>query len=96
MKIFIDNDIQVILDKPQEYLYSERDFILIAVQQPDRDFLVMGRLDEDGKTPHICLEDDKMSECFYPTDGETLMDTCIRAIRKWCTRDIFPREEENE
>lgn len=96
MKILIDDDIQAILDKPQEYLYSERDFVLMEIQQTKGNFLVMGGIDEDGKTPHICLEDDEISECFYPAEGETLMDTCIRAVRKWCARDNSSGKEKKK
>lgn len=83
IKVLAKENVDVILDNPEEYLDPDMDLALFEVWEHGERFLVMAGIDEENGSPYICLEDDEASEDFYPEEGETLRNTCTRAVIEW-------------
>lgn len=84
IEVLCEELVEEVLIHPQEYIDDSRDVILLKIHNEryiDNPLLIMVGQDEQGKY-YLVMEDNDMSEDFYPNDEETLLDLYVKMLKE--------------
>lgn len=81
-EVITDENIDDMFEHPEDYVDYNFDIPIIKLRDSNSSITVFLGVDLNDKT-YITLEDDEVSEDFYPSRNESLWDVYKRALSDW-------------
>lgn len=81
-EVITNENLDEMFERPQDYVDDSFDLPIMKLYNGDEEITVLLGVNSDGKA-YIALENDEVSEDFYPSYGETLWDAYETALADW-------------